>query len=116
MSGVLGPVLPYFMIASLVLTSAIPTMEKIHGTVARQYARVALAIVGISDPMTYRFYEDTGNTIRELFPSGRDGRSLTAFDETQEVPTAQEWRKVQNHLGNLERLGDRLAKQLEGKG
>ena len=115
MTGVLGSVLPYFMIVSLLLSSAIPTMEKIHGTVARQYARVALAIVGISDPMAYRFYEDTGNTLREIFPSGQDVRSLMAFDETQEVLTVQEWRRVQAHIGNMKELGDRLAKQLEGK-
>ena len=116
MTGVLGPVLPYFMIVSLLLSSAIPTMEKIHGTVARQYARVALAIVGISDPMAYRLYEDTGNTLRELFPTGKHVRPIGAFDETQEVLTVQEWRRVQAHIGNMEQLGDRLAKELEGKG
>jgi hypothetical protein len=65
--------------------------------------------------MAYRFYEDTGNTLHELFPSGRDVRSLMGFDETQEVLTVQEWRRVQAHIGNMEELGDRLAKQLEGK-
>jgi hypothetical protein len=38
------------------------------------------------------------------------------FDEGQEVPTAAEWRKLETHLGKIERLGNRIAKQLEGKG
>ncbi len=116
MSGVLGPVLPYFMIVSLLLTSAIPTMERIHGSIACQYARLALAIVGVSDPSAYRFYEETGTLIRELLPSYRNTRPLVVYNESQEVPTVEEWRKLESHLGKIERLGNRLAKALEGKG
>ena len=116
MTNALVPVLPYFIIVSLVLSSAIPTMERIHGSIARQYARVALAIVGVSDPLAYRFYDETATLLREFFPSVERPHSLVAFDETQDIPTAQEWRTVQNQLTNLEQLGNRIAKQLEGRG
>lgn len=116
MNGALGPVMPYFMIVSLLLTSAIPTMETIRGSICRQYARAALAIVGVSDPWAYRFHEHAGPILRELLPSHRQPTSLVAFDENQQIPTAQEWHRLQNHLGKLERLGNRIAEQLEGRG
>ena len=116
MTGVLGPVLPYFMIVSLLLTTAIPTVEKVHGSIARQYARLALAIVGVSDSSAYRFHEDTGNLLREVLVTCRNSPTLVVFDEGQEVPTVEEWRKLESHLGKIERLGNRLAKELEGKG
>jgi len=116
MSGILGPVLPYFMIVSLLLTSAIPTMEAVHGSITRQYARLALAIVGVSDPSAFRFHEDTGTLLREVLVARRNSPTLVEFDESQEVPTAEEWRKLESHLGKIERLGNRLARQLEGRG
>ena len=116
MTGVLGPVVPYFMIVSLLLTSAIPTVEKVHGSIARQYARLALAIVGVSDPSAYRFHEDTGTLLREVLVTYRNSPTLVVFDEGQEVPTVEEWRKLESHLGKIERLGNRLAKELEGRG
>ncbi len=116
MTGVLGPVVPYFMIVSLLLTSAIPTMEAVHGSIARQYARLALSIVGVSDPSAYRLHEDTGTLLREVLMTHRNSPTLVAFDESQEVPTVEEWRKLETHLGKIERLGNRLANALEGKG
>ena len=116
MTGVLGPVLPYFMIVSLLLSSAIPTMERVHGAIARQYARVALAIVGVSDPSAYRFRGDTETLLRDLLPTHRNARPLVVYDEGQEVPTAEEWRKLERYLGKVERLGNRLANELEGQG
>lgn len=116
MTGALGSVMSYFMIVSLLLSSAIPTMERIHGSIARQYATLALAIVGGSDHSTYRFHEDTGNLLRELLPSRRNNRTLVVYDEGQEVPTVEEWRKLETHLGKIERLGNRLAQELEGMG
>ncbi len=116
MSGALGPVLPYFMIVSLLLSSAIPTLERIHGSIARQYARVALAIVGVSDPSTYRLPGQAGSLLGELFPSSRNHPSLVLYDEGREVPTAREWRKLESRLGKLERLGHRLARDLDGGG
>jgi hypothetical protein len=38
------------------------------------------------------------------------------YDEGQEVPTAEEWRKLERYLGKVERLGNRLANELEGQG
>jgi hypothetical protein len=116
MTGALGSVLPYFMIVSLLLSSAIPTMERIHGSIARQYSRLALAIVGVSDPSAYRFNEDTGNLLQAVLSSRRNARPLVVYDEGQEVPTIEEWRKLQGHLDKIERLGNRLANDLEGKG
>ncbi len=115
MTGALAPVLPYFMIVSLLLSSAIPTMERIHGSIARQYARIGLAIVGVSDHSSYRFYEDTGNLLQDILPSRRNARPLIVYDEGQEVPTVEEWRKLEGHLGKIERLGNRLAQELEGR-
>ena len=108
--------MPYFMIVSLLLTSAIPTMEAVHGSIARQYARLALAIVGVSDPSAFRFHKDTGTLLREILPTYRRPHTLIVFDEGQEVPTAEEWRKLETHLGKIERLGNQLAKELEGRG
>ena len=104
------------MIVSLLLTSAIPTMEAVHGSIARQYARLALAIVGVSDPSAFRFHEHTGTLLREVLPTYRRPRTLVVFDEGQEVPTAEEWRKLETHLGKIERLGNRIAEELEGRG
>jgi hypothetical protein len=116
MSGILTPVLPYFMIVSLLLTSAIPTMERVHGSIARQYARLALAIVGVSEPSAYRLHENTGNLLKEVLPTYRNPHTLALFDESQEVPTVEKWRKLESHLGKIERLGNRLAEELEGRG
>jgi hypothetical protein len=103
------------MIVLLLLSSAIPTMEGIQGEIARQYSRIAQAIVGGSDASAHGVREDTGTLLSDLLPSQGNAPPLVEYDEGQEVPTAEEWRRLQGHLGKMERLGDRLAGELEGR-
>lgn len=82
----------------------------------RQCARLAPAIVGISEPSAYRVHEGTGNLLRQVPSAHRSPYALVVFDESREVRTAEEWRKLESQLGEIEQLGNRMANALQGQG
>lgn len=117
MSGVLTPVLMYFMLLGLIVSTAVPTFGKIHGSLGEQFLRVGQALVGGTTEVSYDPRGATEALLREIAPVRRSPLRLQPYDdETVETPrpTELEWDALQGHFTRVGQLGGTLASRLAG--